>query len=77
VAYLDSLVEFATEGETPAYVEKLKPNGERYHSIESEIRESYPDTTLSEEDGLSLVRESCERLERETESLLQSISLER
>ncbi len=77
VSYLDSLIEFATENETPDYVEKLKPNGERYNTTEAEILESYPEAPLSEEDGLSLVRESCERLERETESLLQSISLER
>ncbi len=77
VAYLDSLVDFATEGATPDYAEKLKPDGEQYHTTEAEILEAYPDTPLSEEDGLRLVRESCDRLEEESASLLQNISLER
>ncbi len=76
-AYLDSLVKFATEGGTPDYLEKLKPHGERYRTTEAEVLEAHPDFPLSEEDGLSLVRESCDRLERETASLLRSISLER
>ena len=76
-AYLDSFVAFATEGETPDYVEKLKPGGEQYHTTEAEILKNFSIHPLSREEGLRLVRESCDRLENETASLLRDISLER
>ena len=67
--YLDSLVRFATNGTSPAYLETLKPDG-NYHTTEAEVQAAFPpDAPLSQEDGLRLVRESCEHLEREVAAL--------
>lgn len=73
VTYLDSLVAFATAETTPDYLKTLKPDGAHYHATEAAILEDFPaDEPLSREDGLRLVRESCDRLEEQVSSLLRN-----
>ena len=70
-AYVNSFVRFATP-----YLERselLEPLGSTgsYTTTECEILESFPDVgaSLSREQGLWLVRESCRRLEEQVSSL--------
>ena len=71
--YLDSIFEFAG---APAGVsaggsfESLKPDGE-YRCPETEILENFG-VEVSRESGLQLVREACNRLEEQVQSLRQS-----
>jgi gamma-glutamyl:cysteine ligase YbdK (ATP-grasp superfamily) len=72
-AYLDSIVKFASPYlERPELVEPLVSSG-GYKSTEAEVLESFPTpkVSLTREEGLSLVREACLRLEEQVSSLGQ------
>ena len=63
-AYLDSVLAFCGDEEvTGAFKE-----GDRYRNVERDLRQSFP-STLSEEEGLELVRAACDELEREVATL--------
>lgn len=72
-AYLDSIFEFAGMSDgAPDGVsfEALKP-GDEYRCTETEILEDFG-VEVSEETGLRLVREACEKLERQVQDLQKS-----
>ena len=68
--YVDSIVEFARPErlgtEHPA---GLEFHGGSYKTVEVEILERFPQTSLSADEGLRLVRESCDELEEQVSSL--------
>ncbi|WP_207955944.1 hypothetical protein [Rubrobacter marinus] len=63
-AYLDSVLGFCGD---PAAAEALK-EGDRYRSVERDLLRNFS-STPSEEEGLELVREACDRLERDVAAL--------
>ena len=70
-AYLDSVMKFASPYlESPALVEPLGSSG-GYRTTECEIVETFPDpgASLSRDQGLSLVREACGRMDEQVSSL--------
>jgi gamma-glutamyl:cysteine ligase YbdK (ATP-grasp superfamily) len=70
-AYLDSFVRFASPYlEEPELVEPLRSTGS-YKTTESEVLGSFPTlkTSVTRDQGLSLVRESCRRLNAQISSL--------
>ena len=70
-AYLDSFVVFASPYlEKPELIEPLGSSGS-YRTTECEILESFPDqgASLTRDQGLWLVRESCRRLDEQISSL--------
>jgi hypothetical protein len=70
-AYLDSLVRFASPYlEQPDLIEPLGSSGS-YRTTEREIVESFPDpgASLTRDEGLSLVREACRRMNEQVSSL--------
>jgi gamma-glutamyl:cysteine ligase YbdK (ATP-grasp superfamily) len=72
-AYVDSLVRFASPYlEGTELVEPLGSSG-NYKNTECEILASFPylDTSLASDQGLSLVREACGRMEEQVSSLRQ------
>ncbi len=72
VSYLDSITQFAAPGaEGSRYLERLGTAGGPYRTTEAEILQNFPpsDAPLSREEGLRLVRESCDRLEEQVSSL--------
>jgi len=72
-AYVDSIVKFASPYlKRPELVEPLVSSG-GYKTTEAEVLESFPTTKdlLTREEGLSLVREACLRLEEQVSSLGQ------
>lgn len=60
VAYLDSVLGLCDD---PEVVEALK-EGDRYRSVERDLLKTFP-STLSEGEGLRLVREVCDGRERD------------
>src|SRR5215218_1974348 len=72
-AYLDSFIGFASAYlEEPDFIEPLRSSG-GYETTESEVLRSFPThgTSLTRDQGLSLVRESCHRMEEQVSSLRQ------
>jgi hypothetical protein len=72
-AYVDSLVRFASPYlEGTELVEPLGSSG-NYKNTECEILASFPylDASLASDQGLSLVREACGRMEEQVSSLRQ------
>jgi gamma-glutamyl:cysteine ligase YbdK (ATP-grasp superfamily) len=72
-AYLDSIVKFASPYlERPDLIEPLGSSGS-YKTTEAEVLESYPtpETYLTPDQGLSLVREACRRTNEQVSSLLR------
>jgi gamma-glutamyl:cysteine ligase YbdK (ATP-grasp superfamily) len=70
-AYVESVVGFAVPYlQKPEFVEPLGSMGS-YRTTECEILESFPDlgASLTRKQGLSLVRESCRRLDEQVSSL--------
>src|SRR5215203_4149010 len=70
-AYVDSFVEFTTQYlQKPEFVEPLGSKGS-YGTTECEILEPVPDrgASVTRDQGLSLVRESCRRLDEQVSSL--------
>jgi gamma-glutamyl:cysteine ligase YbdK (ATP-grasp superfamily) len=73
-AYLDSLVRFASAYvDEPEFVESLRCSGSRYKTTEDEVLHTFPplETILSREQGLQLVRRSCQRLREQVLCLRQ------
>ena len=73
IAYLDSIVRFAApRGETAGYLGALETPAGSYQTTEAEIVREFPtpDGFIGEEDGLRLVRESCDALEEQVASML-------
>jgi hypothetical protein len=71
--YLDSFIGFASAYiEEPDFIEPLRSSGE-YETTESEVLRSFPTqgVSLTRDQGLSLVRESCHRMEEQVSSLRQ------
>jgi carboxylate-amine ligase len=71
-AYLDSVLEFATqEGEGSEYLAKLKASVGDYQTTEAEILRDFAPTTadISRDEGLRLVCSCCDRLEKQVASL--------
>ena len=68
-AYLDSVLEFAVPaGQEPGCFAKLRSPGGAYRTTEAEILHNFPPTNArlpSSDEGLHLVRESCDRLEEQ------------
>jgi gamma-glutamyl:cysteine ligase YbdK (ATP-grasp superfamily) len=70
-AYLDSIVEFAApEGTGSEYLSGL---GAPYKTTEAEILARCPRNILSKDEGLRLVRESCDELEEQVSSLHRKV----
>ena len=70
-AYLDSIVEFAApEGTGSGYLSGL---GAPYKTTEAEILARCPRNILSKDEGLRLVRESCDELEEQVSSLRRRV----
>ncbi len=73
VSYLDSIWEFAAPYiETAAYLETLKSTVGSYQTTEEKVLREFPATEgfIAGENGLRLVRESCDRLEEQVASML-------
>ncbi|MGI9050860.1 MAG: glutamate-cysteine ligase family protein [Rubrobacteraceae bacterium] len=73
IAYLDSIVEFAAlQGEADGYLGTLKNPTGSYRTTEAEVLREFPtpDGFTTREEGLRLVRESCDRLENQVYSIL-------
>ena len=73
VAYLDSIREFAApSAEASGHPKALKTPAGSYQTTEAEVLREFPasDGFIGNEDGLHLVRESCDRLEEEVASML-------
>jgi gamma-glutamyl:cysteine ligase YbdK (ATP-grasp superfamily) len=71
-AYLDSITEFAAPGaQGSEHLERLRFAGGSYRTTEAEILRDFPpsDAPLSREEGLRLVRASCDRLEEQVSSM--------
>jgi len=70
-AYLDSIMRFATlEGTGSEYLSRLEAP---YKTTEAEILARYPRNTISRDEGLRLVRESCDELEEQVSSLHRKV----
>jgi gamma-glutamyl:cysteine ligase YbdK (ATP-grasp superfamily) len=70
-AYLDSIVGFAApEGTGSGYLSRL---GAPYKTTEDEILARCPRNVLSRDEGLRLVRESCDELEEQVSSLRRRV----
>jgi gamma-glutamyl:cysteine ligase YbdK (ATP-grasp superfamily) len=70
-SYLDSIVEFAApEGARSEYLSGL---GAPYKTTEAEILARCPRNILSKDEGLRLVRESCDELEEQVSSLYRKV----
>jgi Glutamate-cysteine ligase family 2(GCS2) len=71
--YVDSILKFAitNNSEGTKYLTQLKTKLENRKTIEAEILQKFTltITEISSDDGLRLVRESCDKLEQELESL--------
>src|ERR671921_1231806 len=71
-AYLDSIVEFAApEGTGSEYLSGL---GAPYNTTEAEILAQCPRDIISKDEGLRLIRESCNELEEQVSSLRRKIT---
>ncbi len=72
-AYLDSILEFVVEdgGEGSNYLAKLRSSLGDYQTTEAEIRQEFAPATaqISRDEGLRLVRQSCDKLEAQVSSL--------
>ncbi len=70
-AYLDSIFEVAADGGAkPNLLSRLRHPDGSYRVTEAEILASFPPISpLSEDEGLRLVRESCDELEEQVSSL--------
>jgi len=68
-AYLDSILEFVVQdgGEGSKYFAKLRASLGEYQTTEAEILQEFPFATaeISREEGLRLVRQSCNKLEEQ------------
>jgi gamma-glutamyl:cysteine ligase YbdK (ATP-grasp superfamily) len=68
-AYVDSILQLAIAdgGEGTKYLQKLRTDLDQYQTIEAEILQEFTPITaqLSLDDGLRLVRESCNKLEEQ------------
>jgi gamma-glutamyl:cysteine ligase YbdK (ATP-grasp superfamily) len=71
VAYLDSILDLAGEGERLADLSRHRGTTGVYPTTEADILENYyaEDGSLSEDEGLRLVLEACDRLESEVSRL--------
>ena len=70
-AYLDSIVRFAApEGTRSEYLSRLEAP---YKTTEAEILARYPRNIISRDEGLHLVRESCDELEKQVSSLHRKV----
>ena len=67
VAYLDSVLDFCGSSELFGALKE----GDRYRSVERDLLRNFP-STLSEEEGLRLVREACDGLDRDVAALRQA-----
>ncbi|HEY9769578.1 MAG TPA: glutamate-cysteine ligase family protein [Coleofasciculaceae cyanobacterium] len=71
--YLDSILEFScqNQGEASEYLAQFKTTLGQYTTTEAKLLDKFPTTTgtISQEDGLALVRYCCDRLEEEVSDL--------
>ena len=71
--YLDSILEFSchNNSEIGNYLSRFKTTLGEYTTTEAELLEKFPTTTgtISQSDGLALVRYCCDRLEKEVDTL--------
>ncbi len=71
--YLDSILEFScqNQGEASEYLAEFKTTLGQYTTTEAKLLDKFPTTTgtISQEDGLALVRYCCDRLEEEVSDL--------
>ena len=71
--YLDSILEFScpNDSEDNNYLTQFKTNLGKYTTTESQLLDKFATTTgtISQSDGLALVRYCCDRLEDEVDSL--------
>jgi len=76
VAYLDSILDFAVQegGEGSHYLKTLRSSLGQYQTTEAEILQDFFPTTeeISQENGLRLVRQCCDKLEQQVAFLEQS-----
>ena len=67
--YLDSILEFSCQNnsEVSDYLNQFKNNFGKYTTTEAQLLDKFPTTTgtISQSDGLALVRHCCDRLEEE------------
>ena len=79
-AYLDSILEFVVQdgGEGSQYLAKLRSSLGEYQTTEAEILQEFPTVTaeISRDEGLRLVRQCCDKLEKQVESLYDQPPLE-
>ena len=79
-AYLDSILEFVVQdgGEGSQYLAKLRSSLGEYQTTEAEILQEFPTVTaeISRDEGLRLVRQCCDKLEKQVESLYEQPPLE-
>jgi len=71
--FLDSILEFVVQngGEGSKYFAKLRSSLGKYQTTESEIMQEFAPATadISRDEGLRLVRQSCDKLEEQVSSL--------
>ena len=71
--YLDSIIEFSCQNDSEVgnYLSQFKTKLGEYTTTEAELLEKFPTTTgtISQSDGLALVRYCCDRLEKEVNTL--------
>lgn len=74
-AYLDSLLEFVIQdgGEGTKYLASLRSSLGDYQTTEAELLQEFPTATaeISRDEGLRLVRQSCDKLEEQVSSLYE------
>ena len=71
--YLDSILEFSCQNDSEVgnYLSQFKTTLGEYTTTEAELLNKFPTTTgtISQSDGLALVRYCCDRLEKEVDAL--------
>lgn len=80
IAYLDSVLEFVIKdgGVGSNYLTKLSSSLDKYQTTEAELRQEFAPVTaeISRDEGLRLVRQSCDKLEEQVASLDNQSPLE-
>ena len=74
--YLDSILEFSCQNDSEVghYLSQFKTTLKEYTTTEAQLLAKFPTTTgtISQSEGLALVRYCCDRLERDVDSLKSS-----
>lgn len=73
IAYIESILKFSAQGdgEGSEYLAKLSSNLSQYRTTEAKLLEEFAPTTadIPRDEGLRLVRQACDRLEKQVSSL--------